>query len=95
MFNSLSAIGKEILENGVDPVTDLPVDLTDDQKVVLKQFLNMDIENMSIQDAKLALEYLSNFITNGITDGMGGLVQSYVGAENFKKFQKQGLNLET
>ena len=90
MFNSLSAIGKEILSEGVDPVTGLPVDLSDDQKIVLKQFLNMDIENMSIQDAKLALEYLSNFITNGITDGMGGLVQSYVGAENFKKFQKTG-----
>jgi len=90
MFNSLSAIGKEILSEGVDPVTGLPVDLSDDQKLVLKQFLNMDIENMSIQDAKLALEYLSNFITNGITDGMGGLVQSYAGSENFKKFKKTG-----
>jgi len=90
MFNSLSAIGKEILESGVDPVTGLPVDLSDDQKVVLKQFLNMDIENMSIQNAKLALDYLSNFITNGITDGMGALVESYAGSENLKKFQSTG-----
>lgn len=90
MFNSLSAIGKEILSNGVDPVTGEPVNLTDDQKALLKKFLNMDIENMSIKEAKLSLEYLSNFITNGITDGMAGLVGSYVGSENLKTFKDTG-----
>jgi len=90
MFNSLSSIGKEILSKGEDPVTGLPVDLSDDQKAVLKKFLNMDIENMSIKDAKLALEYLSNFITNGITDGMAGIVETYSGSENLKTFIKTG-----
>jgi len=90
MFNSLSSIGKEILSKGEDPVTGLPVDLSDDQKAVLKKFLNMDIENMSIKDAKLALEYLSNFITNGITDGMAGIVETYSGSENLKTFINTG-----
>lgn len=90
MFNSLSSIGKEILSKGEDPVTGLPVDLSDDQKAVLKKFLNMGIENMSIKDAKLALEYLSNFITNGITDGMAGIVETYSGSENLKTFIKTG-----
>lgn len=90
MFNSLSAIGKDILANGVDPVTGESVNLTDDQKALLKKFLNMDIENMSIKEAKLSLEYLSNFITNGITDGIAGLVGSYVGSENLKTFRDTG-----
>ena len=90
MFNSLSAIGKDILSKNEDPVTGLPVDLSDDQKAVLKKFLNMDIENMSINDAKSALEYLSNFITNGITDGMTGIVETYSGSENLKTFMNTG-----
>lgn len=90
MFNSLSALGKEMLSSGVDPVTGEPVNLTDDQKALLKKFLNMDIENMSIKEAKLSLEYLSNFITNGITDGIAGLVSSYIGSENLKTFKSTG-----
>lgn len=90
MFNSLSALGKEILSSGVDPVTGESVNLTDDQKALLKKFLNMDIENMSIKEAKLSLEYLSNFITNGITDGIAGLVSSYIGSENLKTFKNTG-----
>lgn len=90
MFGSLSAIGKEIVAKGVDPVTGDIVNLTDDQKVLLKKFLNMDIDNMSIKDAKLALEYMSNFVTNKITDGMAGLVAGYVGSENVKTFKKTG-----
>jgi hypothetical protein len=90
MFNSLSALGKEMLSSGVDPVTGESVNLTDDQKALLKKFLNMDIENMSIKEAKLSLEYLSNFITNGITDGIAGLVSSYIGSENLKTFKSTG-----
>lgn len=90
MFNSLTAVGKDMLSTGVDSVTGNTLDLTDDQKSILKKFLNMDIENMSIKDAKLALEYLSNFLTNGVTDGMSGLVGSYVGSENLKTFKATG-----
>jgi len=80
-FNRYAAVVDSIIKTGVDPFTGQKVDLTKDQKDLLKRFLNLDIGNMSATEALQALDSMVNFATNQSTGGMEAIVEFQEGKQ--------------
>lgn len=89
-FNTFSGIVKKQLETGrdaFDAESDSPgkIKYTKEEKRIVNAFMNLNIDNMSTQEAMRALDSLINFTTNGRTGGMLGVVKTQEGVENAKK----------
>lgn len=80
-FNTYAAVVDSIIKTGVDPFTGQKVDLTKDEKTLLKRFLNLDIGNMTATEALNALDSMVNFATNQSTGGMGQIVSFQEGKQ--------------
>lgn len=81
-FDTLSTVVNQLIETEVDPFTGEKFTLTDAQKKLVKDFINIDINKLSEQDAIIALDSLINFATNKNTGGMGAIVSRNEGIIN-------------
>jgi hypothetical protein len=90
MMDELSPILLQIARTGEDPFTGDPIDLTQDEKAAIVKLAKMDLDNLSLAEAVKALEYANNFIANGVTSGIVGMVDLYEGSLNAEKLAKKG-----
>ena len=81
-FNTVSTIVNQLIEAETDPFTGEIIELTKEQKKLVKDFLNIDINKLSDADAVIALDSLINFATNKTTGGMGAVVERNEGIVN-------------
>lgn len=90
MMNEVSPILLQIARTGEDPFTGDPIDLTQDEKAAIVKLAKMDLDNLSLAEAVKALEYANNFIANGVTSGIVGMVDLYEGSINTEKLANKG-----
>lgn len=90
MMDEISPILLQIARTGEDPFTGDPIDLTQDEKAAIVKLAKMDLDNLSLAEAVKALEYANNFIANGVTSGIVGMVDLYEGSLNAEKLAKKG-----
>jgi hypothetical protein len=90
MMDEVSPILLQIARTGEDPFTGDPIDLTQDEKSAIVKLAKMDLDNLSLAEAVKALEYANNFIANGVTSGIVGMVDLYEGSLNAEKLAKKG-----
>ena len=81
-FDTLSTVVNQLIETETDPFTGERFTLTDAQKKLVKDFINIDINKLSEKDAIVALDSLINFATNKNTGGMGTIVSRNEGIIN-------------
>lgn len=81
-FDTLSTVVNQLIETETDPFTGEKFTLTDTQKKLVKDFINIDINKISDADAVIALDSLINFATNKTTGGMGTVVSRNEGIIN-------------
>jgi hypothetical protein len=81
-FDTLSTVVNQLIETETDPFTGEKFILTDAQKKLVKDFINIDINKISDADAVIALDSLINFATNKTTGGMGTVVSRNEGIIN-------------
>lgn len=74
-FADLSETVKQMLEDGEIDRGDIDFDM-------VKDFTDMDIEALPLEQQLYAVESLDNFIVNGVTSRMGAIYRSYIGVEN-------------
>jgi hypothetical protein len=74
-FADLSETVKQMLEDGEIDKGDVDFDM-------VKDFTDMDIEALPLEQQLYAVESLDNFIVNGVTSRMGAIYRSYIGVEN-------------
>jgi len=91
LFDVLSGGANVILEDGVNPFTGEEVELTAEDRQLLKDFIAMDLNKLPIASAYRAQEALMNYIVNGKKFGMRSILAKYVGEENVKVAIKKGL----
>jgi hypothetical protein len=91
MMDEMSPIIKKIVRTGEDPFTGDPIDLTIDEKRDLMKLANMDTDDLSLANAIKAVEYANNFIANGVTSGISGLVNNYEGSLNATELKEEGV----
>lgn len=90
-FKTAATISNELLSNKVDPFNGEEIILSESTKKIVKDFINIDVNNLNISDAVVALDALMNFATNRTTGGMGAIVSKYQGILNTEKAIKQNL----
>lgn len=91
MFDINSTIIRSIIEKGEDPFTGEKIDVKESSKDLVKRFMGMDLNQMSIKEAIAAMDSLSNFLQNGSIANMKSVVESYQGKANAKRLVKEGL----
>lgn len=91
LFDVLSAGANVILEDGVNPFTGEDVEVTAEDRQLLKDFTAMDLNKLPIASAYRAQEALMNYIINGKKFGMRGILARYQGPENVKVAINKGL----
>ena len=91
LFDVLSGGANVILEDGVNPFTGEEVELTVDDRQLLKDFIAMDLNKLPIASAYRAQEALMNYIVNGKKFGMRGILARYQGEQNVKVAINEGL----
>jgi hypothetical protein len=91
LFDVLSGGANVILEDGINPFTGEQVELTAQDRQLLKDFIAMDLNKLPIASAYRAQEALMNYIVNGKKFGMRGILARYQGAENVKVAINKGL----
>ena len=95
-FSVYTAVVDEQLKTKTDPFkrdldTGEKIEITADQKRIVRAFMNMDLNVLTDQEALQALDSLINFATNASTGGMEAVVSNYVGRTNLVKAIKDGL----
>jgi hypothetical protein len=89
-FEELSEMAKGILDTGLDPFSGEIVDLTESQVELIEKLLDINFDQLSPKDMRLAVEYLDNFTKNQITDGIAYLTNVNTGIQNAEKLLKSG-----
>ena len=82
MMAEVSPLIVQIVKTGEDPFTGEPIVLTQDEKKSLIALTKMDTDSLSLSEAVQVLEYANNFVANGITSGIDGMVSLYQGGLN-------------
>jgi len=95
-FSVYTAVVDEQLKTQRDPFkrdlnTGEKIEITADQKRIVRAFMNMNLNVLTDQEALQALDSLINFATNASTGGMEAVVSNYVGRTNLVKAIKDGL----
>jgi hypothetical protein len=91
MMAEVSPLIVQIVKTGEDPFTGEPIALTQDEKKSLIALTKMDTDNLSLSEALQVLEYANNFVANGITSGIDGMVSLYQGDLNVGELVKAGI----
>lgn len=90
-FDVYSAMIKDSISNGKDIFTDEDVEYTKAQKDIIKKFMNMDTDNMSVKDSLAAVDSLMNFLTNQSTAKMEAVLAKYTGQQNAAKIVRKNI----
>jgi hypothetical protein len=91
MMAEVSPLILQIVKTGEDPFTGEPITLTQDEKRSLVALAKMDSDNLSLSSAIQVLEYANNFVANGITSGIDGMVSLYQGDLNTGELVEAGI----
>jgi len=91
MMAEVSPLIVQIVKTGEDPFTGEPISLTQDEKKSLIALTKMDTDNLSLSEAVQVLEYANNFVANGITSGIDGMVSLYQGGLNAGELVDDGI----
>lgn len=89
-FDSLKQIVYDMIDSKVNPVDGQPIDVTEEQVSLMKKLMDIRFDELSINDKKLAVEYLDNFASNEITDGVASLIEVNFGISNANKLVEDG-----
>ncbi len=77
--NAFDLYSRGLTLTGIDNFAGEVSDLTESQKIIVKDFLNIDTNKLSVSEGVKALDALVNFATNNTTGGMGKIVENYKG----------------
>jgi len=91
MMAEVSPFIVQIVKTGEDPFTGKPISLTQDEKKSLIALTKMDTDSLSLSEALQVLEYANNFVANGITSGIDGMVSLYQGGLNAGELVDDGI----
>ena len=91
MMAEVSPLIVQIVKTGEDPFTGEPITLTQDEKKSLIALTKMDTDSLSLSEAVQVLEYANNFVANGITSGIDGMVSLYQGGLNAGELVEDGI----
>jgi hypothetical protein len=91
MMAEVSPFIVQIVKTGEDPFTGKPIALTQDEKKSLIALTKMDTDSLSLSEAVQVLEYANNFVANGITSGIDGMVSLYQGGLNAGELVDDGI----
>ena len=89
-FESLASIVDNILETGENPFTGEKMAVSEKDGTIISNLLKVDLSEMSIRDAVFVVEAMDNFINNGITSKLEGVLSTYEGELGLKKEIKSG-----
>ena len=89
-FESLASIVTDIINTNQNPLTGEQVAITEKDRAIISDLLNIDLSDMSIRDAIFAVEAMDNFINNGITSKLEGALSAYKGQLGLKQQIKSG-----
>jgi hypothetical protein len=90
-FDFMAGVIEEMIVNNKDIFTDEALDLTQNQRDLMREVLKFDIDKLSVKQAAQVLEAMDNFINNGITSGLEAVVKGYIGNDNANKLAASGL----
>ena len=90
-FNTFAAIAGNQIETGIDSFSGNQVDISESNKKLVKDFMEINPSKLSRADAARALDALVNFATNSNTGGMAAIVAKYKGSEVADASLKDGL----
>ena len=90
-FTEAKAIARAQLKSSVNSITGEKLNYSREDVNLVNAFMSMNLEKLTPQEAKLALDSLINFSTNGTTSGMSGVVSTYIGRRNAEIDKKNGL----
>ncbi len=88
MFKKYSDTIKQMLSSGVDAATGNPLNLSANEKSIVKKFMDMDLSVMGIKEVIRSVDALNNFIVNRNTGGMETVVKNNIGASNVSQMVK-------
>jgi hypothetical protein len=94
-FKAYSGVIDEILKTNYDAFyTGEKVELTKNQKSLIKQFMDMDLNILTPKESLQAVDALANFIQNQSTAKMQTVVSDYTGRLNARKLAKSGIKAQ-
>ena len=91
-FRTYSALVDNQLEQGIDIFTGQEVDITPQQKSIVKRFMNMDLDKLNVKNSVEALDAVVNFATNSDTAGMQKIVEYYEGGQMAEVMANEGFS---
>lgn len=97
-FNLYSSIINKILETGKDPFSDpndpsaQDIELSKTQKRVIREFMSMNLNRISKQEALDAVDALVNFIQNQSTAKMEDVYSRYLGSLNIAILRSKNIS---
>jgi hypothetical protein len=89
VFNAYKSIINNIISTGRDPFTGEKIDAPN--KKIIKEFMDMDLNDLTVRESIEAVDALNNYVTNGITSGMETVVSLHRGAKNTKELVNKGV----
>jgi hypothetical protein len=81
-FGKYSAVVDKIVKTGKDPFTGKEIKISQKDKKIVSEFLNIDISNLPSEDAAKALLAMNNFATNQSAGGLNAIVNFAKGRQN-------------
>ena len=78
------------MKKGIDPFTGEKIELSSNEKQLVKDFINIDVNKLSTKDALGYIDSLINFATNQTTGRMQVFVSRNEGNTDSEKFEKTG-----
>ena len=78
-------------DTGVNFFTGQELDISDADRALVEEFLDLDVASFSKAEALKAIDSLTEFATNGSTGGMQFIVDNAIGRENAKTLEEEGL----
>ena len=90
-FETYKSIINSIIRKKVDPFTGESINLSINQEILIKSFMDIDLDLLTTNEKLLAIDSLINFAANQGTGGMAKLVDRVKGIKGVKKAKRQGL----
>lgn len=90
-FKVYSSIIKNTISTGKDPFTNEDVKFTENQKRIVTEFMNMDLNKLEPKDALRAVDALVNFLQNNSIAKMDTVVAQYTALVNSNKLVEDGV----
>ena len=89
VFNSYKTIIESTIKDGRNPFSLSGEKISLPNQGVIKRFMDMEISDMEIRDAIRAVDALNNYMVNGLTSGMEGIVSVYEGGKKTEALVKK------